>query len=120
MNTSDYPSHLVAWRIFRYLVVRLALGIVRLGWWMAVKICLLVVGVLRLIASPASSGRAQDEFKDLLQSDSPGGQVPAGDGSDRFWRMYFQAYSPRLWRMRRLLPMSAGKDLKEGDHDRDR
>jgi hypothetical protein len=120
MNTSDYPSHLLAWRIFRYLIVRLILGVIKLGWRLVTQSCLFVVGVLRLMASPASSGRAQDEFKDLVQPDSPGSQALAGDGSDRFWRMYFQAYSPRLWRMRRLLPMSAGKDLKEGDHNRDR
>jgi hypothetical protein len=120
MNTSDYPSHVLAWRIIRYLMVRLILGIVRLGWRLVVQFCLFVVGVLRLIASPASSGRAQDEFRDLFQPDSPENQVPRADGSDGFWRMYFQAYSPRLWRMRRLLPMSAGKDLREDDHERDR
>ena len=66
------------------------------------------VGVLALVASPASSGRAQDEFKDLVQTGSPDNPSRHGAQADGFWRMYLQAYSPRLWRMRKLLPASAG------------
>ena len=120
MSTSNYPSHVLAWRITRYLFVRLTVGTIRLGAWMLVQTLLFILGLLRLIASPASSGRAQDEFKDLVQRDFPDNQAPQPAGADGFWRMYLQAYSPRLWRMRRLLPMSGGKDLREDDHQKDR
>ena len=120
MNTSNYPSHVPTWRIFRYLLVQFVLGTLRLGWWLFTRSIMFVLGFLRLMASPASSGRSQDEFKDLVQPDYPGSQAPRADGSDGFWRMYFQAYSPRLWRMRRLLPMSAGKDLTKEDQPDDR
>jgi hypothetical protein len=120
MNTSGYPSQVPVWRIFRYLMLRLILGTFRLGWWMLGRSLLFVLGLLRLIASPASSGRAQDEFQDLVQPDSPETRVPGVAGADGFWRMYYQAYSPRLWRMRRLLTMSARKGPKEGNDERDR
>jgi hypothetical protein len=119
MSTSNYPSLALVWRIFRYLMVRLALCVLRVSWWLFVQSLLFVVGLLRLIASPASSGRTQDEFKDLIRPDSPDNQVTRADGSDGFWRMYLQAYSPRLWRMRRLLPMSAGKNLRHHDREED-
>jgi hypothetical protein len=119
MSSSNYPNNLpgpvLAWRIFRYLLIQLVLGTFRVGWWLISRSVLFCLGCLRLMASPASSGRSQDEFKDLVQPDSPDGQTPRVDGSDGFWRMYLQAYSPRLWRMRRLLPMSAGKVPNKDD-----
>jgi hypothetical protein len=118
MSTSNYPDRyhentpgpVLAWRVFRYLTIRLVLGTLRLSWWLVTRAILFCVGVLRIMASPASSGRSQDEFKDLVQPpQTPEGEAPRYEGADGFWRMYLQAYSPRLWRMRRLLPMSAGK-----------
>lgn len=73
----------------------------------------MVLGLLALIASPASSGRSPDEFKDLVLSDSPHNLANRTPQSDGFWRLYLQAYAPRQWRMRRLLTMSAGKDLNK-------
>ncbi len=94
-------------------MIRLAVGLVRWSWFLAVRSVQLIFGILALIASPASSGRSQDEFKDLVQSGSPDNEAQTSAHGDGFWRMYLQAYSPRLWRMRRLLPMSAGKDLND-------
>jgi hypothetical protein len=120
MNTSKYSNYLLAWRICRYLIVRLSLGMLKLTWQALIYSVQFVVGLLALIASPASSGRAQDEFKDLVQPDSPERAALRGNDSDGFWRMYLQAYSPRLWRMRKLLPMSAGRDLKQQESEDDR
>jgi hypothetical protein len=88
------------------------LGTFRISWWLFLRSIQLVFGLLSLIASPASSGRSPDEFRDLVQSDSPENLANRTPQSDGFWRLYLQAYSPRQWRMRRLLTMSAGKDLK--------
>lgn len=88
------------------------LGTFRISWWLFLRSIQLVFGLLALIASPASSGRSPDEFRDLVQSDSPENLANRTPQSDGFWRLYLQAYSPRQWRMRRLLTMSAGKDLK--------
>lgn len=120
MNTSRYSSYLLAWRIGRYLAVRLGVGALKLTWQVLVYCVQFVVGLLALIASPASSGRAQDEFKDLVQHGSPEHDVLKGNNSDGFWRMYLQAYSPRLWRMRKLLPMSAGRDVRRQEPEEDR
>ena len=95
-------------------MVQLAVGLVRLSWLLVVRSVQFTFGFLALIASPASSGRSQDEFKDLVQTGSPDNEALTSANGDGFWRMYLQAYSPRLWRMRRLLTMSAGKDLKGG------
>jgi hypothetical protein len=92
----------------------------KLAWRIVTHSTLFVVGLLALIASPASSGRAQDEFKDLVQPDSPEQAALRGNNSDGFWRMYLQAYSPRLWRMRKLLPMSAGRNLNRQEPEDDR
>ncbi len=120
MNTSKYSNYILAWRICRYLLVRLVLGALKLTWRALVYIARFVVGLLALIASPASSGRSEDEFKDLVQPDSPVHEVLRTTNSDGFWRMYYQAYSPRLWRMRRLLPMSAGRDLRRQESEEER
>jgi len=77
----------------------------------------LVLGLLALIASPAYSGRSPGEFKDLGQSDSPGNLANRAPEAHGIWRMYLQAYSPRQWRMRRLLRMSAGNELKNEEHE---
>ena len=76
-----------------------------------------VLGLLALIASPASPGRSPDEFRDLVQSDSPEILANRALDTDGFWRMYLQTYSPRQWHMRRLLTMSAGKGLKNEEHE---
>jgi hypothetical protein len=120
MNTSKYSNYVLAWRICRYLLVRLTLGVLKLTWQALVYSVQFVVGLLALIASPASSGRVQDEFKDLVQSSTPEQDALRGNNSDGFWRMYFQAYSPRLWRMRKLLPMSAGRDIRRQESEEDR
>jgi hypothetical protein len=112
MNTSKYSSYILAWRIFRYLLWQSALATFRLCRWLLVRGLQFAFGLLALIASPASSGRSPDEFKDLVQSDSPENMANRTPQSDGFWRLYLQAYSPRQWRMRRLLTMSAGRDLK--------
>jgi len=119
MNTSKYSNHVFAWRICRYLLVRLSLGALKLAWRAVTHSTLFVVGLLALIASPSSSGRVQDEFKDLVQPESPEQAALRGNNSDGFWRMYLQAYSPRLWRMRKLLPMSAGRDVKRQESEDD-
>ena len=108
LPTSTPSNRLLAWRIFRYLVLRSVVLTGRFAWWCVVRSVQFVVGVLALVASPASSGRAHDEFKDLVPTGSPDERAATGAGSDGFWRMYLQAYSPRLWRMRKLLPASAG------------
>ncbi len=113
MTTSNGFSYRLAWRIFRYLAIRLAVGLVRLSWLLVVRSVQFTFGLLALIASPASSGRSPDEFKDLASPGAPSQDALASANGDAFWRMYLQAYSPRLWRMRRLLPMSAGKGLKD-------
>jgi hypothetical protein len=120
MNTSKYSNYVLAWRICRYLLVRLTLGVLKLTWQALVYSVQFVVGLLALIASPASSGRAQDEFKDLVQSSTQEQDALRVNNSDGFWRMYFQAYSPRLWRMRKLLPMSAGRDIRRQESEEDR
>jgi hypothetical protein len=97
-------------------MVRGIFGSVRLAGWTVVQSVLLVRGLLALMASPASSGRSAGEFKDMYQPDSP--NVPASaTSSDGFWRMYFQAYTPRAWRMRRLFPMSAGRKVSRDGSD---
>ncbi len=106
LPTSTPSNRVLAWRIFRYLALRSLVLTGRFVRWSVVRSVQFVVGVLALIASPASSGRAHDEFKDLVPTGAP--DERAGGGSDGFWRMYLQAYSPRLWRMRKLLPASAG------------
>jgi hypothetical protein len=100
-------------------MVRGIFGSVRLTGWTVVQSVLLVRGLLALMASPASSGRSAGEFKDMYQSDSP--NVPlSATSSDGFWRMYFQAYTPRAWRMRRLFPMSAGRKVpRDGSDEED-
>ena len=118
MTTSNGFNYSLTWRIFRHLAIRLAVGLVRLSWFLVVRSVQLTFGLLALIASPASSGRSQDEFKDLVQPASPSKEAQTSANGDGFWRMYLQAYSPRLWRMRRLLPMSAGKGLKDQKPDR--
>lgn len=117
MATSNYSNYALAWRIIRYLSIRLAVNLVRWSWLLVIRSVQFVFGVLALVASPASSGRSQDEFKDLVQVDSPDNQALASANGDNFWRMYLQAYSPRLWRMRRLLPMSTGRALKNDEPD---
>ena len=112
MTTSN-SNLALAWRISRYLFVRLCVNLARFSRWLLVRSVQFVFGFLALMASPASSGRAPDEFKDLVQRDSPPGQQPAHANDDGFWRMYLQAYSPRLWRMRRLLTLSPGKSSKD-------
>jgi hypothetical protein len=101
------------------LSIRLALGTLKLAWRGLIYTVQFIVGVLALIASPASSGRAQDEFKDLAQSGIPEQDALKGYNSDGFWRMYLQVYSPRLWRMRKLLPMSAGRGIKRPESEED-
>ena len=113
MTTSPYSKLVLAWRIYRYLTIRGFAGILRLTSWVVVRSVQFLVGVLALVASPASSGRAQDEFKDLVQTDLPDNPARPGTVDDGFWRMYLQAYSPRLWRMRKLLPASAGMRSKK-------
>ena len=120
MSTSNGSSYTLAWRISRYLALRLVVRMFKLARWLLARSFEFVVGVLALVASPASSGRSQDEFKDLVQSDAPEHDALRPAHSDGFWRMYLQAYSPRLWRMRRLLPMSVGKGLKDDQPDEDR
>ncbi|MSQ05890.1 MAG: hypothetical protein EXR54_00615 [Dehalococcoidia bacterium] len=111
-NTSSPPSSLapnqraILWRVGRYLAVRGVFGAVRLTGWTVVQSFLMVRGLLGLMASPSSSGRSAGEFKDMYQADAPNA-VQSGNTSDSFWRMYFQAYTPRAWRMRRLMPMVA-------------
>jgi hypothetical protein len=102
----------------RYLALRGLAGTVRLAGWTLVQSALMVRGLLALLASPASSGRTSGEFKDMYQSDSPNA-AQAGSTSDNFWRMYFQAYTPRAWRMRRLMPMAAGKKVRRNDSGED-
>ena len=109
MSTSSLASYLLAWRIFRYLLVQLLRGTLRLGWWLLTRSVLFAFGFLRLMASPAPSGRSQGEFKDLVQPDAPPGPAGRVAASGGFWRMYPQACSSRWWRMRRRLPMAAGK-----------
>jgi hypothetical protein len=102
--------------VARYLALRGTVGSVRLAGWTVVQSVLVVRGLLALIASPASSGRSPGEFKDMYQADSP--NVPlSATSSDGFWRMYFQAYTPRAWRMRRLFPMSAGRKVSRDASD---
>lgn len=117
MTTSKYYNYVLAWRIFSYLTLRLVLGTFRLTIWLMARSVEFVLGLLALIASPASSGRSPDEFKDLVQSDSPENLANRAPEVDGFWRMYLQTYSPRQWRMRRLLTMSAGKELKNEEHE---
>ena len=117
MTTSNYSNYVLAWRIFSYLTSRLVLGTFGLTIWLMARSVEFVLGVLALIASPASSGRSPDEFKDLVQFDSPGNLANRAPEAHGFWRMYLQAYSPRQWRMRRLLTMPAGKELKNGEHE---
>jgi hypothetical protein len=112
MTTSRFSNYSLAWRICRYLLRQLALGTFRFSRWLMVRGFQFIFGLLALIASPDSSGRAPDEFKDLVQSDSPENLANRTPQSDGFWRLYLQAYSPRQWRMRRLLTMTAGRDLK--------
>ncbi len=112
MTTSNF-NLVLAWRIARYLSVRLCVNLARFSIWLLLRSIEFVLGLLALMASPASSGRSQDEFKDLVQPDSPGGQRAGYGNDDGFWRMYLQAYSPRLWRMRRLMTLSAGKSLDD-------
>lgn len=109
----------VLWRVGRYLALRGTVESVRLAGWTVVQSVLLVRGLLGLMASPSSSGRSAGEFKDMAQLDSP--NVPlSATTSDGFWRMYFQAYTPRAWRMRRLFPMSAGRKVpREGSEEED-
>ncbi|MFQ6025914.1 MAG: hypothetical protein ACE5Q6_00200 [Dehalococcoidia bacterium] len=107
--TSRYSNYQLAWRISRYLLVRGISGAIRFAYWAVLQCALVILGLLRLIASPASSGRAQDEFQDLVQSDSPQNLASRGESSDDFWKMYFQAYNPRLWRMRRLMTTIVGR-----------
>ena len=113
MTTSNGSNYRLAWRIVRYLTIRLAVGLARLSWKLVVRSVQFTFGLLALIASPSSSGRSPDEFKDLVPPGAPSKEALTSANGDGFWRMYLQAYSPRLWRMRRLLPMSAGKDLKD-------
>jgi hypothetical protein len=120
MNTSKYSSYLLAWRICRYVLVRLALGVLKLTWRALVHSVQFAIGLLALMASPASSGRSQDEFKDLVQPGIPEQDALRANNSDGFWRMYLQAYSPRLWRMRKLLPMSTGRDIRRQEPEEDR
>lgn len=120
MITSKYSNYTLAWRISRYLTVRLVLGAFRLSLWLIVRSVQFVFGLLALIASPASSGRSPDEFKDLVRADSPENLANRNPEADGFWRLYLQAYSPRQWRMRRLLTMTAGKDLKNEEHEQGR
>jgi hypothetical protein len=108
----------VLWRVARYLLVRGIWGSVRLAAWAVVQSFLLVRGLLAIMASPASSGRTAGEFKDMYQSDSPNVPISATT-SDGFWRMYFQAYTPRAWRMRRLFPMATGRRVPRGDAEED-
>ncbi|HLF03728.1 MAG TPA: hypothetical protein VI855_00700 [Dehalococcoidia bacterium] len=106
----------VLWRVGRYLALRGTVGSVRLAGWAVVQSVLLVRGLLALMASPASSGRSPGEFKDMYRPDSPNA-AQGGSTSDGFWRMYFQAYTPRAWRMRRLFPMSVGRKVPRDDSD---
>jgi hypothetical protein len=100
----------VLWRVGRYLARQGLVGAVRLTAWSLVQSVLLVRGLLAIMASPASSGRSAGEFKDMYQADAPN-TPPGATASDGFWRMYFQAYTPRAWRMRRLMPMAVGKKV---------
>ena len=117
MNTSKYSNHLLAWQIFRYLLIQGALKVVKFVYWAAVNSVLLALGLLRLIGSPASSGRSPDEFQDMVRSDSPENMASRGESTDAFWRMYFQAYTPRAWRMRRLLTSVAKAKPKKSEDD---
>ncbi|MBM3941697.1 MAG: hypothetical protein FJ316_01995 [SAR202 cluster bacterium] len=101
----------LAWRVGRYLAVLGFFGIFRLAWWAVVQGVLPLRGLLALLASPSSSGRAPNEFKDMYQPDSPQNLATRGSHSDAFWRMYLQAYTPRAWSMRRLFPMTTGRKL---------
>jgi len=117
LTTSKYANYVLGWRIFSYFTLRLVLGVPRLLIWLMVCSFQLVLGLLALIASPAYSGRSPGEFKDLGQSDSPGNLANRAPEAHGIWRMYLQAYSPRQWRMRRLLRMSAGNELKNEEHE---
>ena len=116
-TTSTYSSAQLSWRIGRYLLLRGVVGVFRLVRWLLVWSLQVTLGLLRLIASPASSGRAQDEFQDLVRVDSPENRAARSNSSDDFWRMYLQAYTPRAWRMRRLFTTIGGRRPKPPKDD---
>ena len=116
-TTSKYSSQILAGRIFRYLLIQAVVGAVKFVYWAVVQSLLVLLGLLRLIASPASSGRSPDEFQDMVNSDSPENIAAQGENSDAFWRMYFQAYTPRAWRMRKLLTTAGGRRGKKAQDD---
>jgi hypothetical protein len=80
---------------------------------------LLCDGLLALVTSSVASGRDQNEFKDLIQPDAPEHKVLRSSRSSDFWKLYFQVYNPRLWRMRRLFPLAAGRNLKRREESED-
>ena len=112
-TTSTYSSSQLTWRILRYLMIQSVVGTFRLAVRLVVWLGQVGLGLLRLIASPSVSGRAHDEFQDLVRADSPENQASSGHSSDEFWRMYLQAYTPRAWRMRRLFTTVAGRGAKK-------
>ena len=56
---------------------------------------------------PGASGNPRDEFGDLVPMGMPEDAPTAVNKSDAFWSMYYQAHSPRLWRMPWLLTLSS-------------
>jgi hypothetical protein len=112
MDTSKYPNYILVLLILRYVVVRLVVGSLSLMKTVVVRTVLICDGLLGLVTSPTISGRDQGEFQDLVQPDAPEHEVLRRGRSGDFWKLYFQVYNPRLWRMRRLFPMAAGRRLK--------
>jgi len=104
--------YVLACLILRYLLIRLVVGALRLTKTVVVRTVLLCDGLLALVTSSVASGRDQNEFKDLIQPDAPEHKVLRSSRSGDFWKLYFQVYNPRLWRMRRLFPLAAGRNLK--------
>lgn len=115
MNTSGYSNLELSYRIARYLAFRTLVGILRLFRWAFVHTLLTLDGLLGYIASPLSSGRDENEFKDMVQPDSPEHTARHSSNPNGFWSFYFQAYTPRLWRMRRLMSMSVGRNYRKND-----
>ena len=101
--------------MFKSLMIQLIRGTVRWAWRAAVMTPLLLMALLRLVGSSAASGRARDEFYDLVPRESPHQDVLKTSKSDAFWSMYHQTYNPRLWRMRHLLTISAGRNATPAD-----
>ena len=113
MPTLKHGNLRLAYRIGWYLLLRTMIDCLKLAAWLFTRTLLALDFALGMIASPLSSGRDEREFQDLVRPVRDDNEAQRRENPNAFWDFYYQAYTPRLWRMRRMFSMSRGRHARK-------